>query len=148
METIKYIRVEPNHAAQIMVSSITDMNAMIGIRPGDILGDNFTKYAFGNQIILSNKKAGEFDLPFNRYVRLAPDQFVLIPGSFVILNENENGYCSLTQEEINFYMTTFMRPHKFIVIGSKLFIFEIRSETEMNLIRALDIQQKDQSENE
>lgn len=94
-----------------------------------------------NIIILSDLKAGERDFPLNRYVELINNEIIPIVGDFVVVAEDEEGYSSLTKEEVDKYMDKFKYAHEFMVLFDKLIIFERRNVTELSMIQSFDIDQ-------
>ena len=94
-----------------------------------------------NIIIMCDLKAGERDFPLNRYVELINDEIIPIVGDFVVVAEDEEGYSSLTKEEVDKYMDKFKYAHEFMVLFDKLIIFERRNVTELSMIQSFEINQ-------
>lgn len=133
IEYLSYLKIEPGRYPEAR-------RAKIDFIQFEIAGsDLVSEVAFEDAYILYGQNAAEQNQPMNRYIEFEEGRMMVACGTIAIVGKDENGYCSLTEEQMKKYFELFLKPQKFIMAFAKLLIFECGSDTEMNLIATYDL---------
>ena len=132
-DNIAYLSIEPGRFPEAG-------RAKIDFIQSEVAGpDPVAEVAFEDVYILYGQNAAEQNYPMNRYIEFEEGRMMVACGTIAIVGKDENGYCSLTDEQMKKYFELFGKPHMFMMAFAKLLIFERGSETEMNLIATYDL---------
>ena len=130
MENLLALKCEPGKEATLA----TIVNLDFYINP-----NNISEYDLGDAWVIFDKKAGEKNLPMNRFVEMEKSVDIL-SGIMLILKKDEDGnYISIDDETSKKYMKKFKHPELFFFVGDKLHVVKVRYGTEYILTRTFDL---------